>query len=583
MAARIRSRVVRDVGRWRSRAALLRHPGFDPAWYSLLRGSVLTRRDAVQDYLRAGRGQGWSPHPLFDHDYYVARGGQHRMLMESFAGYVSDPARRHRPTHALLDVQAYLVAHPEAEAYPGGPIEHYLKVTDRQLRDRLVEHAGGWARRRHLARANRLTSHFDAAAAQLFVASYAGVVPDPGSEPVTVSVVLPVWNRAAQVGAAIDSVQAQTLTDWELIVVDDGSTDDLETALSGYAGDQRIVVVRRPHEGVSAARNAGLAAARGRYVAWLDSDDTWTVEHLRVMTAFMQRQGHRAAYDVLELRRPGRPPGFRTLDVGRITRSHPATWIDVVLNRDTLGWSAAPAVRSPVGGTVVVVAPTEHTRLCATVEDLLASTEGTGAQILVVDNGLELMASQVLASLAWTHRRLGVVAAPSDRGWAVAVNQGLLASGSDRVVLVDSAVRTEPGWLPPLLSALESAGVAGAQPGAGEPSASHAAMRDIPALSWGACAVRVSDLVPLFGLDPLIRPELAMADLSLRLAASTGGRFVATGSAGVHLAADLPAPHSRHPELDSASADAEGREVFAARWGRAALSLAVSQVGGLPR
>ena len=648
MGGRIRGRLVREVGLRRSRAALRHHPGFDAAWYRVLHPDAGTPDAAVEHYLRSGRTHGLSPHPLFDLGYYIAAGGPHRMLLEAFAGYLSHPQRRRLPTHPLLDLDPYLAQAPAAADYPGGPIEHYLRLTHPELRQRLVEHGHRWARRAELARATRLTSHFDAAAAQRFVASYAGVVPGAGAEPVTVSVVLPVWNRASQVSAAIDSVRAQTLADWELMVVDDGSTDDLVAVLGRYASDPRIRVVHRPHLGVGAARNAGLAEARGRYVAWLDSDDTWTVEHLQVMLAFMQRHGHRAAYDVLELRRPGRPPTFRTLaggrdylvngnhigqtvlvherslvdevggydqglprtvdfdfilrmsavtdfgfapfvgcvvnhdpaDVSRITRSHPATWIDVVLNRDTLDWSTK--VRAADGATVVMVAPADHTHLTAAVEELLASTQDTGPQIVVVDNGLELMASQVLAELAWAHRRVAVVAAPSDRGWAVAVNLGVLAAGTDRVVLVDPAVRAEPGWLPPLLSALDVAGVAGAQPGGNDSPADPAAARDVATLSWGACAVRVSDLLPLFGLDPLLRPELAMADLSLRLAASTGGRLVTTGSGAVHLGAVPAAPKSRHPELDPAAADAEGREVFAARWGHDVLGGVLGQRSGQP-
>jgi O-antigen biosynthesis protein len=633
MAGRIRSRVVRDVGLWRSRAALRRHPGFDAAWYSVLNGATLARDDAVRDYLRAGRGQGWSPHPLFDPGYYVARGGPHRMLLEAFAGYVSVPARRRLTTHALLDVDAYLAATPQALSYPGGPIEHYLSLGDPGLRERLVEHGGTWARRRHLAGATRLTSRFDARAAERFVAAYAGVLPDAGDAPVTVSVILPVWNRAAQVGQAIDSVRAQTLSDWELFVVDDGSTDDLGPVLDRYADDPRVRLLRRPHEGVGAARNAGLAVASGRYVAWLDSDDTWTPEHLRVTVAFMQREGHRAAYDVLELRRPGHRPGFRTLaggrellvngnhigqtvlvherslvaevggydeqlprtvdfdfilrmsavtdfgfapfvgcvvnhdpaDFSRITRSHPATWIDVVLNRDTLDWaSAAAAVREPSGGTVVVVAPADHEAITASIERLAASTEGSAAQILVVDNGLDLMPSQVLASVAWRNPRVRVVAAPSDRGWAVAVNLGVLAATTERVVLVDPLVEPSEGWLGPLLSALDAAGVLGAQSAGVDPASGSGR---IDALSWGACALRVSDLVPLFGLDPLIRPQLAMSDLSRRLAASGGGWYEVASASTVTLPADGLHPLSRHPELDQAAADLEGGALFAARWG----------------
>jgi hypothetical protein len=77
----------------------------------------------------------------------------------------------------------------------------------------------------------------------------------------------------------------------------------------------------------------------------------------------------------------------------------------------------------------------------------------------------------------------------------------------------------------------------------------------------------VSDLVPLFGLDPLIRPQLAMSDLSRRLAASGGGWYEVASASTVTLPADGLHPLSRHPELDQAAADLEGGALFAARWG----------------
>ena len=86
------------------------------------------------------------------------------------------------------------------------------------------------------------------------------------------SVVIPTWNRAEPVRRAIDSVLAQTFTDFEVIVVDDGSDDHTPAALDQVT-DARVRLLRRSHEGVGAARNAGVAAAAGAYVAFLDSDD----------------------------------------------------------------------------------------------------------------------------------------------------------------------------------------------------------------------------------------------------------------------------------------------------------------------
>src|SRR5574338_422820 len=105
----------------------------------------------------------------------------------------------------------------------------------------------------------------------------------PSGSPV-VSIVMPCYNAARHLATSIGSVQAQTLTDWELIAVDDGSTDDTLDRLQTLAAP-RIVVHAQPNRGVSAARNAGLQLARGEYVAFLDADDTWTPDFLASMVA----------------------------------------------------------------------------------------------------------------------------------------------------------------------------------------------------------------------------------------------------------------------------------------------------------
>lgn len=88
-----------------------------------------------------------------------------------------------------------------------------------------------------------------------------------------VSVVIPAYNAADTLGRAIDSVQAQTYDDWELIVVDDGSTDATSAVAQGRGG--RIRLVRTTHLGPGEARNHGVSVSRGRYLAWLDADDVW--------------------------------------------------------------------------------------------------------------------------------------------------------------------------------------------------------------------------------------------------------------------------------------------------------------------
>ena len=108
----------------------------------------------------------------------------------------------------------------------------------------------------------------------------------------TVSVVMPAYNAASTIGSAMRSVALQTHRDWELIVVDDGSTDQTaELAAAAAAADRRIRLIRQRNQGVAAARNAGIEAATGRYLAFLDADDTWLPEKLQRQRAFMQARG----------------------------------------------------------------------------------------------------------------------------------------------------------------------------------------------------------------------------------------------------------------------------------------------------
>jgi glycosyltransferase involved in cell wall biosynthesis len=104
------------------------------------------------------------------------------------------------------------------------------------------------------------------------------------SEP-RVSVVIPTYNRAGLLGLALDSVYAQTWKRFEVIVIDDGSTDGTEAALRPYVERRGLRVLRQENRGPSAARNRGIEAARGEYIAFLDSDDLWLPIKLAVQVA----------------------------------------------------------------------------------------------------------------------------------------------------------------------------------------------------------------------------------------------------------------------------------------------------------
>ncbi|HJX09797.1 MAG TPA: glycosyltransferase family A protein, partial [Candidatus Binatia bacterium] len=103
--------------------------------------------------------------------------------------------------------------------------------------------------------------------------------------PPAVSVIIPTHNRWPMIGEAVESVLRQSFQDFELLVVDDGSSDGTAEKIRAFGGDTRIIV--RSLCGVSAARNYGASVARGRYFAFLDSDDLWLAEKLAVQTTFM--------------------------------------------------------------------------------------------------------------------------------------------------------------------------------------------------------------------------------------------------------------------------------------------------------
>lgn len=102
-----------------------------------------------------------------------------------------------------------------------------------------------------------------------------------------VSVIIPTYNRAGSIEAAVRSALEQTFADIEVLVVDDGSTDGTKAVLDGIADPRLQVLAQSKNAGASAARNIGLRAARGRLIAFLDSDDTWLPEKLARQVALL--------------------------------------------------------------------------------------------------------------------------------------------------------------------------------------------------------------------------------------------------------------------------------------------------------
>jgi len=134
-----------------------------------------------------------------------------------------------------------------------------------------------------------------------------------------VSVVIPLYNKVRYIGRALDSVLAQTFSDFEVIVVNDGSTDGSGKAVEQYT-DPRIRLVHREHvnsAGGHAARNLGIAEARADLVAFLDADDEWLPEHLEAILRMRQRFPDCGAYTTARriIEKGGRrwTPAFATI------------------------------------------------------------------------------------------------------------------------------------------------------------------------------------------------------------------------------------------------------------------------------
>ncbi len=103
-----------------------------------------------------------------------------------------------------------------------------------------------------------------------------------------VSVIIPTYNRKKFLKKAIDSVLTQSFADFELIVVDDGSDDKTKELINTYA-DDRLVYFYQDNQGVSCARNLGLKQAKGEYIAFLDSDDWWEKDKLKIQVEFLKK------------------------------------------------------------------------------------------------------------------------------------------------------------------------------------------------------------------------------------------------------------------------------------------------------
>jgi len=263
--------------------------------------ALIARRNPLVDYIRHGRDEdALDPNPYFSSQYYLrvhpdlAAAGVHPL-----EHYIHHGAEEGRPTGPLFNGSYYRRAYPDVS---GDPLRHFLEVGAREGRVAIPISRPNYEASDE--RPRRFYRHFDVANEEVFLRRMANLPRKVVAEAagMRVSVIMPAWNRESSIGAAIRSVLAQTHANFELIVVDDGSTDDTCGAVKPFLTDSRVKWLNGPHGGVSAARNRGLAVATGDVVAYLDSDNRWAAWFLEVMTRFLASERLEAAYSAISLR-----------------------------------------------------------------------------------------------------------------------------------------------------------------------------------------------------------------------------------------------------------------------------------------
>lgn len=138
-----------------------------------------------------------------------------------------------------------------------------------------------------------------------------------------VSVIMPSYNTAKYIGETIKSVQAQTYENWELIIVDDCSTDNTDTAVEPFLSDERIRYLKNSrNSGAAVSRNYALREAKGKWIAFLDSDDLWLPDKLEKQINFMLENGYHFSYtNYVEIDENSVPNGKYVTGPKKITKT----------------------------------------------------------------------------------------------------------------------------------------------------------------------------------------------------------------------------------------------------------------------
>ena len=159
-----------------------------------------------------------------------------------------------------------------------------------------------------------------------------------------VSIIMPSYNTGRFIAETVRSVLAQTYTDWELIIVDDCSTDNTDEVVAEFLVDKRVRYIKNEkNSGAAVSRNRALREATGRWIAFLDSDDLWLPEKLEKQIAFMKENGYAFSYtEYSEIDESSEPMGVSVTGPKRISKTgmYNYCWpgcLTVMYDFDTVG------------------------------------------------------------------------------------------------------------------------------------------------------------------------------------------------------------------------------------------------------
>ncbi|ATE64032.1 glycosyltransferase [Rhizorhabdus dicambivorans] len=263
--------------------------------------ALIASHNPLIDYIRHGReADALDPNLYFSSSWYNSiHADVHAAGMLPLHHYIHHGAAEGRSTGPLFDGVFYRKSHDDVA---GDPLRHYLEVG--AVEGRVAIPVSRPRYETSDERPRRYYRHFDIASEEAFLRAMANVSADVRrkADETLISVIMPAWNRADRIAAAIRSVLAQSHAKFELLVVDDGSSDGTAEIAAAFASDPRVKVILGSHGGVSAARNLGLEAATGEIVAYLDSDNSWKSWFLDVMALFMVSEGLDCAYSGIALR-----------------------------------------------------------------------------------------------------------------------------------------------------------------------------------------------------------------------------------------------------------------------------------------